>query len=360
MSTGWSPVVSKVSRSPFAALCALAVVGVESTRGPGSPSAPQESRRRVANVAPLVPHERPHGPPRVLYIGGSGRSGSTLLARRLGAIEGAAAVGELRYVLERGVMHNHLCGCGTPFRACPFWAEVMARVLGGMDEAAAGAAQDAARAVDRIRHVPALLHPRLRRGVTADALAGHGQFISRLYRAVADRSGARVIVDSSKDPSYACLLHATGAVELYVLHLVRDPRAVAHSWQRARVRPEIHWKVEYMTTRTPWRASAMWLTANLPFGPLGRRVPTRTVRYEDFVADPDGTIDAIARWVGLESTTSAAAPFRHDISGNPMRFSAAPAEIREDAAWRTEMTPAHRRLVGVLTGAFRRRYGYRR
>ena len=40
----------------------------------------------------------------VLYIAGSGRSGSTVLGRILGRVEGFGAVGELRYVWERRIL----------------------------------------------------------------------------------------------------------------------------------------------------------------------------------------------------------------------------------------------------------------
>src|SRR4051794_38468775 len=62
--------------------------------------------------------------PSIVYIGGTGRSGSTLLARLLSGVPGVVAVGELRYVLDRGMTQDHLCGCGRPFRACPFWHDV--------------------------------------------------------------------------------------------------------------------------------------------------------------------------------------------------------------------------------------------
>ena len=55
--------------------------------------------------------------------------------------------------------------------------------------------------------------------------------MGRLYRAIGEVTGARLIIDSSKVPSGAALLSHAG-VEAHLLHVVRDPRVVAYSWQR--------------------------------------------------------------------------------------------------------------------------------
>lgn len=61
----------------------------------------------------------------VLYIGGWGRSGSTLLGNVLGSIDGFQHIGEITYIWEHGWKYNHLCGCGTHFQECNFWKQVV-------------------------------------------------------------------------------------------------------------------------------------------------------------------------------------------------------------------------------------------
>jgi hypothetical protein len=62
---------------------------------------------------------------KVLYIAGSGRSGSTILDNTLGQIDGFFSVGELRYIWERGLIEDRLCGCGERVHQCPFWAAAL-------------------------------------------------------------------------------------------------------------------------------------------------------------------------------------------------------------------------------------------
>ena len=68
---------------------------------------------------------------RVLYVGGTGRSGSTVVANALGGLDDAVSVGEVRFLWERGIVQNRLCSCGEPFATCPFWNEVLQVAFGG-------------------------------------------------------------------------------------------------------------------------------------------------------------------------------------------------------------------------------------
>ena len=71
---------------------------------------------------------------RVVYVGGTGRSGSTVLANVLGEVPGLVSVGEVRFLWERGILQDRLCGCGDHFSDCPFWSKVLDRALGPDDE----------------------------------------------------------------------------------------------------------------------------------------------------------------------------------------------------------------------------------
>jgi hypothetical protein len=299
----------------------------------------------------------------VAYIGGTGRSGSTLLARLLSGVPGVVAVGELRYVLDRGMTQDHLCGCGRPFRACPFWGEVFRRAVPDGD---AGLARLTAlsRGVDRNRFIPQHVWPRLRTRAFARRLDEYSGYLTRLYRAIAEVSGASVIVDSSKDPSYAFVLHSTRELDLGIVHLLRDSRAVAFSWTRPKRRPEVHSHVAHMATRTPTRSGVLWTGYHVLFEWLERHSARfRRVRYEDFVADPQGALADIAAWLQPDldaPATLTTAEVVHDISGNPLRFSATPLKVSADEEWRTAMPARDRRIVTALTAPLLRRYGYRR
>ena len=68
---------------------------------------------------------------KVLYVAGSGRSGSTIVDNILGQLDGVGRVGEVRFLWERGMLEDRTCGCGAAFSACPFWRAVLERAFGG-------------------------------------------------------------------------------------------------------------------------------------------------------------------------------------------------------------------------------------
>jgi len=302
--------------------------------------------------------------PQVLYIGGAGRSGSTVLAGLLGRQQGFVAVGELRYLWDRGLAQNHLCGCRQPFRQCPFWTDVLTDAFGSVSGAEGLDVPNRARAVDRVRFVPALARRRLGGPGFERRFRTYGDVVARLYQSIITVSGAAVLVDSSKDPSYAFVLDRLPSLELSVVHLVRDSRAVAYSWTRTRVRPEVHWKVEYMQRRKPLRTALVWGANNLMFEDLGRGHPRfLRLRYEDFVASPDESLATVAALARGGRPTAGAAPgagdsFVHTISGNPSRFNDGPLHIAIDDEWRRKLSSTDRRVVTATTAPLLVRYGY--
>jgi hypothetical protein len=71
--------------------------------------------------------------PTLLYLGGLGRSGSTIIERLLGQLPGVCSVGEVVHLWRRGIGDAERCGCGEPFPGCPFWSKVGLAAFGGWD-----------------------------------------------------------------------------------------------------------------------------------------------------------------------------------------------------------------------------------
>ena len=205
---------------------------------------------------------------RVAYIAGAGRSGSTLLAMLLGAIPGCVSIGELRHIWRRGIQLNQLCGCGQTFWDCPFWSDVGDSAFGGWDNAPHERMLDLQRRIDRFRQLPRLatmpVAPGVRRMV--DEYAAN---TGRVYRAVAEVAQAATVVDSSKSPTFAVILQRVPGIDPVVLHLIRDSRAVAHSWSRRRPMPEVVEGDAYMAIYGPARAAIDWARSNVAIEAAG-------------------------------------------------------------------------------------------
>ena len=300
----------------------------------------------------------------VLFIAGAARSGSTLLDRAIGMRDGFCSLGELQFVWQRSFGENQLCGCGAPFHDCEFWREVSYAAFG---TAPADVDQLAARRlkaeVDRKRRIPALVLNAP--GQMRRALRDYGELIERLYGAVLDVAGARVIVDSSKDPRHGLVLSRLDCIELHVVHLIRDPRAVAFSWQRRRERPEIHWRKQEMTRQPVRSSAARWTTHNAVVELLCATAHRHhRLRYEDFVSDPAGAVSQIVsayEWADAAVTGSPGELVlepSHSVAGNPMRFSSGTVRVELDDEWRRAMPLRDRAEVAAVTWPLLARYGY--
>jgi hypothetical protein len=297
----------------------------------------------------------------VLYLGGSPRSGTTLIDRMISQLPGRLSAGEVVHVWARGVRDDELCGCGERFHACPFWSEVGREAFGGWDRLDLERVLELQRRVDRNRYVLFMLFPRLSARYRRD-LRTYTAILADLYRAIRSCGGATV-VDSSKHPSTAFLLRRVPGVRLDVLHVVRDSRGVADSLSRKVRRPEVVGGEAFMYRRPAWRAALEWVAFNAMFHALAlTRTPVARIRYEDVVAAPAAAMRRIAgpasEPAAFVDGTRVLLGVDHTVSGNPMRFARGAIELRPDERWRTS-TGRGRRIVTALTAPLLLVYGYR-
>jgi hypothetical protein len=301
---------------------------------------------------------------RVLFVAGTGRSGSTVLSNLLGSMPGLTSVGELRYLWERGLGEHALCGCGAPVPRCPFWSAVLRSAYAERPpDIPAILAAD--RRFLRLRTFPELL----RHGGDAHALGPQARAyigeLARVYRALGAHHPG-VIVDASKLVSYAYLLRRVDGVDVHLLHLVRDPRGVAHSWSRRRNRADRGTGTDQMGRESPLKSAVLWDVWNAAAQWCWRRTADDyvRVRYEDFVADPAAALRPVLAMLGSTAQVPVLSDGRveiartHTVAGNPNRMHAGPTALTADDEWRTAMPTGRRLLVTAVTSPLLARYGY--
>jgi hypothetical protein len=302
---------------------------------------------------------------RVLYVAGVPRSGSTLTDLVLDQLPGHVAVGEVFYLFRNGVTMNSLCGCGEPFHSCPFWTEVGRVGFGGWEQLDVDDVLRLQERVDRTAQLVSITSGVASRKTRQD-VQRYRSIMLTLYRAVADVSGADVVVDSSKRPSLAYLLRGTPGVDLSYVQVVRDPRGVAHSFGKVVPLDPSTDAGAFMPRSSPRKVARRWVTVNALVRALRRLgVPGVTVRYEDLAADPVGQLRRVAALQGLQDVdagflTDAGLKVSraHLVAGGRIRLVDGVLPIRLDEAWRRDMPAGPRRLVSAMTAVSRRRYGY--
>ena len=306
----------------------------------------------------------------VCFIGGFGRSGSTLLERIVAKLPGVCALGEVLQLWQRGVRDNELCACGEPFHNCPFWQAVGTEAFGGWHRMDVDAIQSLRQRVDRLRHIPGDIWSG-KQSTWHAALREYADLFARIYAAAAQVSGASVVIDSSKNASTAFALRVHDEVQLRVIHMVRDSRGVAFSWTKRVARPEVQENARQplMDRYSPGFSALLWDAHNLAFSALAKLgVPVKRVLYEQMLANPAATISSIADFIGMSSVYTdglldgdkICLGTTHQVAGNPMRFRIGELDLHRDDAWRANFSPSSRWLVSGLTAPLMLRYGYLR
>jgi Sulfotransferase domain len=262
---------------------------------------------------------------KLIYIGGYGRSGSTLLEYLLSSHPAVVACGEVQRSFRRfEVKKERLCTCGRTLRTCHVWAPFKQRW-------------------SKLKEFP------------VDELT-----LVLLESVSADY---QVMVDSSKTAwgsfSIPWRLCRRLGQNFLLVHLVRDPRGVCWSNLRTRskknARPLPH-------VLSAVRAALGWTIANLACEVFRWRFPERYLRvhYEDMSRAPKEVVSTILSRTRLSAPRALLAPGqtnRHQLHGNGMRYKAlSVSDIKADEAWKTQMPRRYQVLVAALCWPLRRRY----
>jgi hypothetical protein len=224
--------------------------------------------------------------PRVLYVLGYGRSGSTMLGMALGQHPGIVNLGEIsalpRFVPGPTYVPPRACGCLKQLDQCPYWTGVAQR-LGSM-EMVAGTNATLSPTLGWRRYAPWLPEP-------SDELQRWGERAAALYRATIEEANADVAVDISKGAARAWWLWRSGAVELRFIWLIRRLEDVIRSMIRH--------------GHTPFRTAVSWRLAHHQIAQLVRQVESAghdvpRITYERLTEQPRVVLSEILDHAGLQ------------------------------------------------------------
>ena len=258
---------------------------------------------------------------KVIYIAGQGHSGSTLLDMLIASHSKFESPGEvsrktIRWLFSKS--ESPRCSCGGTAETCGQWRDIRRLLV----NAGVTSADDL------------LISPSPE---SLDAFVG----------AVLSASGRSVYVESSKSVGRLMALLACPALDVHVIHLIRDPRANAFSWRR---------KDGRLYGWIP-----RWFRQNRRIGKLDVR-PNRLmrVRYEDLVAKPEAMVAAVMGFCG-EQFEPEQMKFRtkqHHMTGTNRIGKAEDQAISPDTKYIDALSSLEWWICVALSLGGLRKYGY--
>ena len=295
-------------------------------------------------------------PPRILYIAGYSRSGSTLVDMILNSGARIVSTGELTYLQDEAAAGRR-CTCGAPFGSCARYGPWLATRPAGE-----------AHMVRRVEGRANLA--RLVSGtVAAEDARAYRDYARRLFTHIGTTAGAELVVDSSKSARDAAgrplALSRLAGLALRVLHLTRVPRRTVQSYVERGSNRVLEGR-RAKRAMDSWRPIRGWRIANRIARQTGRDLgPDRYLhlRFEDVLADPVAALRRIGDFAAADLSAAiervrSGEPIHagHMVGGNRTRL--APQRVARGAPAPARLPLAHGLCLDLIDRPLAREFGY--
>jgi len=312
--------------------------------------------------------------PKILYIIGTGRNGSTLLDVFLGNAAKLQSAGEL-YSFHRAFQNDKQCACGQQVNECSFWSQVK-NLLSKSDTVEDD--QELLALQSRFeKHPSSPVYFAFHRLLRTQTYRKYQGFLQKLYSTVSSVAQKPVIVDSSKNPLRGQALLDTFGANVYFIHLIRDGRGQLWSWMKTGEIPPFGISIQRGQSgerkQFYWWAAILYACSWVFYNLLSSRVCRRAgrehfirIQYDAFVRHPEQYVSQLGEMLKVDLTdlheiAEAGKPFHPDhlIAGNRMRFLKEVTFRHPDEEWKTRLVSGYKRSFWLVAGWLSRRYGYK-
>jgi len=291
--------------------------------------------------------------PDILYIMGTGRSGTTILEVLIASSAGFASVGELKHIFRDGFLREKPCACGKTASSCDLWSRVLQSTRWKREDLA-----QLARLTDGIE--AHWRFPFVWSGLVGRrTLAQYRNAAAALYRSIAATSHAPIVVDSSKYPARALLLAKQFPGRVRVLCITRSAAGLFKAFEKKHT--------DEQKPKSPLAVTLYYLYVLFCMRLVRARLGDRclAIRFEDLRRDPDEVLRRIDRWSGyrLEGALRKLAEndwfeVGHIVTGNRLRKQGRVKFEAGDASRSEPIYAGLRRYVVRWLEAYRRALGF--
>lgn len=284
--------------------------------------------------------------PKVLYIAGAGRSGSTLLDIIIGNHPNYFSLGELMFLIPNGVYNEEYCSCTKKVLECQFWSKVLIKWQSKMEMS--------------LKEYSSTQKKYLRNKKTLLFLKNYffpsNQFNAFLrdtklqYQMIASFTEGKVIVDSSKNPHRILLLKKIG-IPIHVLRISRKFSGVLNSNNKTIEKDIVKGFENSMNPKQFSYVFVTWVLDNFLTRLMSIGIKSYHIIYENLVKNPLETLEGLVPYdKKFTRLIHNRGPFlaQHLVAGNAVRMS---EEIRLSNNPLNEMNrlkPGHRFFSKII------------
>lgn len=270
----------------------------------------------------------------IIFIVGSGRSGSTILDMLLGGAENGFSTGEFFRIYDTNSF-NSMCTCGQSIANCSVWSHVISHKKNNFSKPKGF--------LPKLYHFfSVLLYSKLNINLLEDKYFKFSLNNTELFDELFEVTAAKVIVDSSKDLLRALTIERMlkDKYSFKYIYLTRD--AIAQSLSRTKTHYKLRIKDESRKVKKPEnivvslrKALISWVLVNLKYIMILKLLNIKYyhLRYRDLVNNTSKFIINFNKITILKLDNSLSEFTNrkfHLINGNPSRFNAQRIEKRND------------------------------
>jgi hypothetical protein len=295
----------------------------------------------------------------VVFISGSGRSGTTIVDRILGTIPEAVTVSQLYHIIFDLYHEEVICSCGNQTGKCEFWTLVIKKL---------SLSKENIKKITRIHEE--INHSRYFFNILFGTLSNkkkvelkyYLKWLETLYDTIFEITKKNIIIDSSKVPSHILLLSKINKYNISDLHIIRHPSGVVKSWQKNKYDPS---KKKFMNTHSTHKILFNWIIRNSLSNILKYLMPYKRYNYEKIIDNPDYIFNQVLKNFKIKTNftfniknKSILLESNHTLSGNPHRFHTGKINLIKDESWKKEISLFKRIYIFIFLLPLMVKYKY--
>lgn len=290
---------------------------------------------------------------KVVYITGWWRSGATILSRSLGSSKDAVFAGELKDYWRIRFMKHNICSCGERFPTCSFWQDVSKEHIRSFPSINFEELKNEFREIEKWSNYYKLrkLIINKKENSLRPILDKYIEQNIKLYEIISQKSGGKIIIDSSRNPGRLLALLSSDKIDMYTIDIIRDPRASMNSLIQKDIRNVHENRQNTLINMLNWDVK------NLLGLDIMRKIDADKgsyISYKNFTRHPARVLEQLKQRLNLsldyEDTNGKFTinlEAGHIFSGNRSRFNTGKITISEDTNWERQLSWFHKTLITI-------------